>query len=65
MTEELMNNFKGSIAGINLIPGGGGVFEVIVDGQQIFSKKDLKRFPEDQELSNLIDEKKLLQRTPE
>lgn len=65
MTEELMNNFIGSIAGVNLIPSGGGVFEVIVDGQLIFSKKELKRFPEDGELSQIIDEKDLLQRTPE
>lgn len=65
MTEELMNNFKTSIAGVNLIPSGGGVFEVIVDGQLIFSKRELKRFPNDQELSQLIEEKKLLQRTPE
>jgi selenoprotein W-related protein len=65
MTEELMNNFKTSIAGVNLIPGGGGVFEVIVDGQLIFSKKETKRFPNDQELSQLIEEKNLLQRIPE
>jgi selenoprotein W-related protein len=63
MTDELMNNFKGSIAGINLIPSGGGVFEVIVDGDLIFSKKELGRFPNEQELSQLIGEKNLLQRS--
>jgi selenoprotein W-related protein len=63
MTEELMNNFKGSIAGVNLIPSGGGVFEVIVDGDLIFSKKELGRFPNEQELSQLIGEKNLLQRS--
>jgi selenoprotein W-related protein len=62
MTEELMNNFNGSIDGINLIPSGGGVFEVIVDGDLIFSKKELKRFPNDQELSQIIGEKNLMQR---
>lgn len=65
MTEELMNNFIGSIAGVNLIPSGGGVFDVIVDGQLIFSKKELKRFPEDGELSQIIERKDLLQRTPD
>jgi selenoprotein W-related protein len=63
MTDELMNNFKGSIAGVNLIPSGGGVFEVIVDGDLIFSKKELGRFPNEQELSQLIGEKNLLQRS--
>ena len=29
-----------------LIPGSGGVFDVVLDGQLIFSKKQLGRFPE-------------------
>jgi len=29
-----------------LIPGSGGVFDVVVDGKLIFSKKELARFPE-------------------
>ena len=30
---------------IELIAGGGGVFLVLVDGQQVFSKKEVGRFP--------------------
>ena len=33
-----------------LIPSDGGVFEVVADGQLIFSKKQLNRFPEDDEI---------------
>jgi len=33
-----------------LIKGEGGVFEVIVDGKLIFSKKEQKRFPDDDEV---------------
>jgi len=29
-----------------LIEGGGGVFDVVVDGQLVFSKKSMDRFPE-------------------
>lgn len=65
LTDELYNNFKGSVSDFKLIPSGGGVFEVAVDGQLIFSKKELKRFPDDQEISQLIDDKALLARTPE
>ena len=42
--------------GINpeLIEWGGGVFEIKANGHLIFSKKQLGRFPEDKEISNLI-----------
>lgn len=51
MRDELSNLF-----GINseLIESGGGVFEIKANGHLIFSKKQLGRFPEDEEISNLI-----------
>jgi selenoprotein W-related protein len=64
LTEELMNQFRGRIAGINLIPSSGGVFEVEIEGERIFSKKELNRFPEEEEISRLLEEKELLKRSP-
>jgi selenoprotein W-related protein len=46
LTGALLNKFESSIEGITLIPGGGGVFEVTVDGDLIFSKKALGRHAE-------------------
>ena len=40
-----------------LIPSSGGVYEVEVDGERIFSKSELKRFPREGEIINLIREK--------
>ena len=40
-----------------MIPSGGGVYEVVVDDALIFSKKALERFPEDGEISRLIEER--------
>jgi selenoprotein W-related protein len=37
-----------------LTPGGGGVFEVIVDGKNIFSKKSVGRFPETGEIVSML-----------
>ena len=37
-----------------LIKSGGGVFEVTVDGKKIFSKKQTGRFPEHEEILNII-----------
>ena len=39
-----------------LIASGGGVFEVLADGELIFSKKQLNRFPEDAEIIARIEE---------
>jgi selT/selW/selH-like putative selenoprotein len=37
-----------------LIPSGGGVFEIVADGQLVFSKKSAGRFPEDQEVLSAL-----------
>ncbi len=39
---------------ITLISSGGGVFEVTLDGELIFSKKALERFPNPGEVEGLI-----------
>ena len=41
-------------AEIKLVSSGGGVFEVMVNGNLIFSKKSLDRFPEEGEIVNMI-----------
>ena len=38
-----------------LIPSKGGIFEVILDGELIFSKKELKRHADDGEVMKLIE----------
>jgi selenoprotein W-related protein len=38
--------FKQDIASLTLVPEGGGLFEVIVDGKLIYSKKATGQFPE-------------------
>jgi selenoprotein W-related protein len=38
-----------------LIPSAGGVFEVEADGELVFSKKALDRFPEDEEIYAALD----------
>jgi selenoprotein W-related protein len=37
-----------------LVPSSGGVYEVALEGKNIFSKKELKRFPADGEILQLI-----------
>ena len=49
---ELKEKFSDST--VTLIPSGGGVFEISVDGELIFSKKSLNRFPEKSEISGIL-----------
>ena len=49
---ELRNNFPE--ADILLISSGGGVFEICLNDNLIFSKKSLNRFPDGGEIKKLI-----------
>ena len=51
MAAELKRELK---ADTKLVAGHGGVFEISVDGNSIFSKKSLGRFPEEGEVLGLI-----------
>jgi len=37
-----------------LVAGDGGVFDVAVDGKKVFSRTEMRRFPEDGEVVKLI-----------
>lgn len=42
-----------------LIPGGGGIFDVAADGKLVFSKHELGRFPEPDEVLKLLEPHKV------
>jgi selT/selW/selH-like putative selenoprotein len=44
----------GDTVEVELIRGGGGVFEITVDGEPKFSKKAVGRFPTDQEVDAIL-----------
>ena len=54
MAAELKQNFG---AESTLVPGGGGVFDVSIDGKIIFSKKSVGRFPEPGEIVGMLQKK--------
>lgn len=55
--KALLNQHKNEIKQLTLIPSVGGVFEVNLNSELIFSKKKLDRFPEEEEVEKLISEK--------
>ena len=52
---NLLDKFGTNISKLTLIPSSGGVYEVIKNDQIIFSKKELNRFPELDEIITLIE----------
>ena len=54
MEQHLKAKYDG--AAVELISSGGGVFEVTLENELIFSKKSLGRFPDDGEIDTLIDQ---------
>ena len=54
MAQELLTTFEQELGEVALVPGTGGVFDVRVDGQLIYSRKAEGRFPESKELKQLV-----------
>jgi selenoprotein W-related protein len=54
MASDILEKYGSAISGLTLIPSGGGVFEVSKDEKLVFSKKKLDRFPELEEIFDLI-----------
>ena len=54
MAQELLVTFETDLGGITLIPGAGGIFEVRLGNQIIFSRKEQGRFPESKELKQRV-----------
>jgi selenoprotein W-related protein len=40
-----LDHFRGKVKEVQLITGSGGVFEVTVNGEKIYSKKETGEFP--------------------
>jgi selenoprotein W-related protein len=48
LTNKLLTTFKQDIKSLKLIPAGGGVFELAVGDEVIYSKKKSGTFPDEQ-----------------
>ena len=54
MAAELKQAFPGRIEDVQLIPSGGGVFEIRKGNDLIFSKRQLGRFPDPGEVEKQL-----------
>ncbi len=54
MAQELLSTFAGELGEVALHPGSGGIFEVHVGEERIWSRAEQGRFPEIKELKQLV-----------
>ena len=54
VAQELLMTFGEKLGELALVPSSGGVFTVLLDGDEVFSRKKEARFPESKELKQLI-----------
>ena len=54
LAQELLTTFEGELSEVALVPGRGGVLDVRVGGELIFSRAREGRFPEAKELKQVI-----------
>ena len=54
MTEELLNAFELETTQLTLVPSDGGKFEVMLDGDLLYSKKRTGRHAEPGEVAEIV-----------
>jgi len=54
LAQELLTTFEQDIYSVALRPGTGGVFDITLNQQLIFSRKEAGRFPEAKEVKQLV-----------
>jgi selenoprotein W-related protein len=54
LAQELLTSFEAELAEVALVPGTGGVLDVRLDGELLFSRARTGRFPEAKELKQAV-----------
>jgi selenoprotein W-related protein len=54
VAQELLTTFIDDLAEVALVPGKGGVFDIRLDGETIWSRAAVGRFPELPELKQIV-----------
>jgi selenoprotein W-related protein len=54
LAQELLTTFEHEVGEVALVPGTGGIFDVRVEGEVIFSRQQAGRFPEAKEVKQLV-----------
>ncbi len=56
VTDEILDHFRGKVKEVTLVTSKGGVFEVTVNGEKIYSKKETGKFPSSKSLISKMEQ---------
>jgi selenoprotein W-related protein len=51
---RLLEEYKQKIKGLELVPSGGGCFELSLDGELVYSKLQTGEFPDEEKVVDLV-----------
>jgi selenoprotein W-related protein len=54
LAQELLTTFEHELGEVALVPGTGGIFDIRVETELIFSRRQVGRFPEAKEVKQLV-----------
>jgi selenoprotein W-related protein len=54
LTGKLLTTYKQKIKDFKLIPGGGGCFELTLDGDLVYSKLKTGKFPDESAILDMV-----------
>lgn len=54
MSAKLLTEYKMAIKELKLIPGKGGCFELVADGELLYSKLATNKFPDETEIVQVV-----------
>ena len=54
MAQELLTTFGDELGEVAIVPGGGGIFEVSLDGEVIATNRDGAEMPDPREVKRLV-----------
>ena len=54
LAQEVLTTFERELTEVAIVPDSGGIFEVRLDGEIVFSRREAGRFPEPREIKELL-----------
>jgi selenoprotein W-related protein len=57
LAAKILTTYKQKLTGLTLVPAGGGCFELLADGQMLYSKLETGSFPDEDEAVKLVGKK--------